>query len=296
MMVRATRWALSLAVVLPLIFLAGSESPVSVQAHQPQAPQSESEVLVLAAGAVNKAAEAINKAAEALSKAADAMKAMAEASRSSADIAALTQAIQQLHQRLEAIEETSEKTMKELDMFHQMAMNNLGQILQTVQKLEKSATAQPVPPGEQAAIPNPPEGYVALKLAWEYQDFPGEILAFEPPQGAKLWETASYEKGKEVPKGAAIKDGVVFLKPGEEKLVEFVYQNPMNHPVKFWVVPHVVDPMSLMPKTILKCLCTGQRYEVPTGGSWSRVISVHITKDVQPGTKLKATHVAVKEE
>ncbi len=292
-MMRATKWALSLAVVLSLLFLAGSESLVSLQAHQSQAPQSESEVLVLAAGAVNKAAEAINKAAEALSKAADAMKAMAEASRPSGE---LTEALNRLMERLTNIEETSEKTMKELDMFHQMAMNNLGQILQTVQKLEKTATAQPVPPTEQAAIPNPPEGYVALKLAWEYQHFPGEILAFEPPQDAKLWETASYEKGKEVLKGAPIKDGVVFVKPGEEKLVQFVYQNPTDKPIKFWVVPHVVDPMSHMPKTVLKCLCTGQRYEVPAGGSWSRVISLQVTKDVQPGTKLKATHVAVKEE
>ena len=137
---------------------------------------------------------------------------------------------------------------------------------------------------------------MALKLAWEYQDFQGEILAFEPPQGAKLLETASYEKGKEVPKGAAITDGVVFVKPGEEKLVQVVYQNPTDKPVKFWVVPHVVDPMSHMPKTILKCLCTGQRYEVPANGSWSRVIGVQVTKDVQPGTKLKATHVVVKEE
>jgi len=63
--------------------------------------------------------------------------------------------------------------------------------------------------------------------------------------------------------------------------------------MKFWVVPHILNPTETQAKVVFKCLCTGASYYVPAEGNWTRVVSVGVTPDVPPGSKLIATHEAV---
>lgn len=56
-----------------------------------------------------------------------------------------------------------------------------------------------------------------MKMLWDYQNFHGQIKHFEPaPETKQLWWMQSFERGQAIPHGAAMKDDVVFLKPGEE--------------------------------------------------------------------------------
>ena len=146
-----------------------------------------------------------------------------------------------------------------------------------------------------AALPDPPAGFATVKLAWDYKRVPGEFQVFQPPEGAKLWDSNSYEAGIAVKTGAPIKDGVLFVKPGDQVpvLVQVVWKNPADKAQAFFVVPHIIDPIKHQAAAQWPCLCTGQNYSVPPKGTFSRVIGIMVTPDVEPGSKLIGTHTAV---
>lgn len=145
----------------------------------------------------------------------------------------------------------------------------------------------------EAGLPAPPSGMVTVKLAWDYKRVPGEFLLFKPLPDAKQGETKAVGPGEDVRTGEAIKDGVLFLKPDEDRLVQVIWRNPQDKPQSFFAVPHIVSPPKHQADTPWMCLCTGQNYEVPAKGTFSRVFHVKVTRDVPPGTKLIGSHTVV---
>lgn len=145
-----------------------------------------------------------------------------------------------------------------------------------------------------AALPAPPAGKVTVKLAWTYRRMPGgEFQLFQPAPGLKLLDTTSYPAGVEVKTGAPIKDGTLFLGPGEHALVQVIWKNPSAKGKSFFVIPHIVTPSKLQSSTPWKCLCSGTIYVVPAHGTFSRVMDITMTKDAPAGAKLIGTHDVV---
>jgi len=176
-------------------------------------------------------------------------------------------------------------------------MDVLQRIENRLDALEKAVKALGAAAAESkaAALPQPPAGKVTLKGAWEYRDVHGKIETYEAPAGAKLWATTVYKAGEKIPLGAPVKDDVLFLEPGQQKLVLIVYRNPLKKEQKFYVIPHVADPSKHTADLDFKCACTGERYKVPAGGAWSRVIEYKLTPKVKPGEKIYTWMVAVGE-
>lgn len=148
-----------------------------------------------------------------------------------------------------------------------------------------------------AALPEPPMGKVTVKIAWEYgRNIPGEVQVYQPPPGAEgtVWFTMSYPPGTEPLTGDRISDGILVVDPRRPIVVQAVYRNPSDEDVIFWVTPHISDPYRLHNHVLAQCLCIGERYFVPAGGAWSRVISFQLDGRVRAGEKLVITHVLVR--
>ncbi len=83
-----------------------------------------------------------------------------------------------------------------------------------------------------ADIPEPPPGKVALRLSLAYtpEPLPGAGIEFyeASPEVDSLWAMESLPKGESLPVGARISDGVVFLAPGEERMVTIAFRNPTS--------------------------------------------------------------------
>jgi hypothetical protein len=181
--------------------------------------------------------------------------------------------------------------------------DDLHKILEALQRiegrleaLEKAVkTAGGAPESRAAALPDPPPGRATVKVGWEYRDFHGKIETYEAPPGAKLWATKIYKAGERVPIGPRVKDEVLFLEPGKPRLVVLVYRNPMPRPQTFYVIPHVADPATHTVDLDYKCACTGERYKVPPGATWARVIEYKVSPNVKPGEKIDTWMVAVGE-
>lgn len=139
-------------------------------------------------------------------------------------------------------------------------------------------------------VPEPPEGMVALRLSTAYapKRLPGEGLRFyEPdPEVNSLWAMESLEAGEEIPAGDLIEDGVLFLEPGENRMVTVVYRNVSPEAVGFVTLPHQASPNYLAYFTKLTCFCLSFVYEAPASGSWYRVIRVGINPDTPAGSKI----------
>lgn len=182
--------------------------------------------------------------------------------------------------------------------------NDLHKVLDALQRiegrldaLEKAIRAMgTVPESKATALPDPPPGRVTVKVGWEYRDFHGKIETYEAPVGAKLWETKIYKAGERVPLGPPVKDDLLFLEPGKPKLTVIVYRNPMEKPQTFYVIPHVADPATQTANLDYKCACTGERYKVPPGATWARVIEYKISPNVKAGEKIYTWMVAVGEQ
>jgi hypothetical protein len=136
-----------------------------------------------------------------------------------------------------------------------------------------------------ATIPEPPPGKVALRLSLAYtpEPLPGGALEFyEPSSDAdSLWAMES------LPKGEALHD-VVFLAPGEERMVTVAFRNPTAAEIGFMVMPHRESPVGLAPETWLTCFCMAHVYRAPAEGAWYRVLRIKVSPDMPPGSKVDA--------
>lgn len=146
------------------------------------------------------------------------------------------------------------------------------------------------------ALPDPPPGKVTIQLAWStsFGNLPAPITTYKPAEETNiLWAMDSVPAGEPVPKGEEIKDGIVFLEPGEQMLVAVVLENPTDQNVQFIMVPHQLDPAPFQGLTWFQCGCMSILYEAPPNGAWYRVMGIGISPDVKPGTKLIATHFII---
>lgn len=146
------------------------------------------------------------------------------------------------------------------------------------------------------ALPDPPAGKVTLQLAWSnaFGELPAPIKTYKPAEEANiLWAMDSVPAGQPVPKGEELTDGILFLEPGENVLVAVVLENPTDQNVQFIMVPHQVDPAPFQGLTWLQCGCMSILYEAPPNGAWYRVMGIGVAPEVEPGTKLIATHFIV---
>ena len=143
-----------------------------------------------------------------------------------------------------------------------------------------------------ADIPEPPPGKVALRLSVAYtpEPLPGAGIEFyeASPEVDSLWAMESLPKGESLPVGARISDGVVFLAPGEERMVTIAFRNPTSADVGFMAMPHRESPAGLAPQTWLTCFCMAFVYQAPAEGAWYRVVRVKVGPAMAPGSKVDA--------
>jgi hypothetical protein len=141
-------------------------------------------------------------------------------------------------------------------------------------------------------IPEPPAGKIALRLSTAYapNKLPGTGLEFRipDPEVDSLWAMESLEAGEEIPAGELLEGGVIFLEPGETRMVTVVYDNPSDEMVSFVALPHQDSPSYLAYFAKLTCFCLSFVYEAPKGGSWYRVIMVGTNPATPAGSKIDA--------
>ena len=146
-------------------------------------------------------------------------------------------------------------------------------------------------------IPDPPPGKAALRLSVTYLPVPlpgAGIEFYEPsPEASQVWTMQSLGEEQPVPVGRLIEDGVVFLSPGEARLVTVVYRNPTTSDVGFVVLPHRESPFGQAPNVWLTCLCMSHVYEAPAQGAWYRVIRVKVSPTMPPGAKVDALYTVL---
>jgi hypothetical protein len=167
------------------------------------------------------------------------------------------------------------------------------------------ATAQPKEPipyqvgtSRLQFLPSPPPGKVTMKLEFWWRNgyaLPAPIR-FHKPVGdqAKLWAMESLERGQTVAKGEEIRDGIIFVSPGEQRLVTLIFENPLDKAVAFHVVAPMYDPAGAVRRGVLRCLCAAFTFEVPAGGSWYRTIAVGVNRAERPGQKLIVMFPAIR--
>lgn len=85
----------------------------------------------------------------------------------------------------------------------------------------------------------------------------------------------------------------MFVAPGDEIHVEFVYENPTEEDVSFVALAWYVEPYTVKPFTYPTCLCLSIPYTAPAGGAWYRTIYYRLDPQIEPGTKMAITWTAV---
>jgi len=162
-----------------------------------------------------------------------------------------------------------------------------------IKKLEITVSPEAA---ELAAIPDPPPGHIAIKFTFSrFVRLEGVITSVhEVPEGVEHWTTTSYKAGEPVKiAGRELPGGVLFIKPGEEKLVTFVFRSTVPKDQHYYVVPHTFKPAEVLTGINLMCLCTGTVYHLPAYGAFARVIKVIVDPSVKPGIKVVAEHPVV---
>lgn len=139
-----------------------------------------------------------------------------------------------------------------------------------------------------------------LRVRWVLPEaFPATITLHRTVEGQPLWLMKSYPAG-EAPGvgrdvGAEIADGNMRVTLDEAERVVAVLRNPLDRPVRFWVAPHLPTPHSAEEALMIRCLCTGETYEVPARGTWTRVMELGIRRRDAVDT-LIVTHVVTEGE
>ena len=123
-----------------------------------------------------------------------------------------------------------------------------------------------------------PEGFPAVASLHH-------ALPDQPPA-----QTRSFGPGEEPPAGSEIVGGVLPVRFDEPQRVVLRLRNPLDRPVRFWAAPHLRTPHEGLDALMVLCLCTGETYEIPAHGSWTRVMEFGIRRRdaVSP---LRITHV-----
>jgi len=141
-------------------------------------------------------------------------------------------------------------------------------------------------------IPEPQSGKVALRFSIVYSPtpLPGEGLQFyeTTDEVNSLWAQESLEEGEELPIGNLLKGNLIFLKPGESRMLVVAYRNPTDKDIGFVSLPHQDSPNTIGHHAKLTCFCMSMVYHVPAKGSWYRVVRMGVSPDTPVGSKLDA--------
>ncbi len=93
--------------------------------------------------------------------------------------------------------------------------------------------------------------------------------------------------------GPEIADGVLRPKMGAVAKFLVVVTNPTDKPLRFWVTPHLPQPYSAERGLVIHCLCTGQQYEIPPNGAWTRVIEMGLIPEGGTRGPVVITHAFI---
>lgn len=140
-----------------------------------------------------------------------------------------------------------------------------------------------------------PDRGTELRVRWVLpQAFPATVTLHRALSDQPAWLMKTYPAGEApVPgrdMGDVIADGNLRVTLDEAQRVVVVLRNPLDQPVRFWVAPHLPTPHSAEPALMIRCLCTGETYEVPARGTWMRVLELGIRRREAVDT-LIVTHV-----
>jgi hypothetical protein len=137
-------------------------------------------------------------------------------------------------------------------------------------------------------------GTAVLHFEWRAGDgFLGEVSFHEAFPDQPQAETLTYREGEEPRIGAEIPGGVLRPEVGAVKRFLVVVRNPTDKPLRFWVTPHLPLPYSAVRGLIMHCLCTGQQYEIPPHGVWTRVIEAGLNPEAETLGPVVITHAFI---
>ena len=138
-------------------------------------------------------------------------------------------------------------------------------------------------------LPAPPAGKVTVQLLATAVNaaIPGEFkFYFAAPEVSEVFTTVSAPKGKTVPKGQELKNGVAFVEPGKFYTLQVVYQNPTDREIEFLVNAPQIDPVVALPFARAVCWCAAIPFSAPPGGTFYRTIRVGVASNTPVGAKV----------
>ena len=141
---------------------------------------------------------------------------------------------------------------------------------------------------------NESAGTAELRFEWRAgEGFSGEVSLHEAFPDQPQAETVSYRDGESPRMGAEIPDRIIHAEIGATTKFLIVVRNPTDAPLRFWVTPHLPLPYSAERGLIMHCLCTGQQYEVPPRGTWTRVIETGLNPEAGTRGPVVITHAFI---
>lgn len=118
-----------------------------------------------------------------------------------------------------------------------------------------------------------------LRVEWVLpREFPARVSMHRVASGGEPPVMRTYERGVEPVLGDAIADGVLHVDLDRAETVLVAVRNPLDRPVRFWVAPHLPVPHAAESALMIRCLCTGETYEVPAGGTWVRAVQLGVRR------------------
>ncbi|MDA1241311.1 MAG: hypothetical protein O2798_10800, partial [Chloroflexi bacterium] len=154
-----------------------------------------------------------------------------------------------------------------------------------------AACGSPEPSGDaDSRVGGPAE----IRVRWHVDGTVAATVAIhEPPPGQALYEVRTYLAGDTPEAGPLIEDATLRTDFGEPRRFIAVLRNESDEPLRFWVTPHLPAPHLAADGLLMFCLCTGETYEVPGGGTWTRVMEFGVTRRSGLQGPLTLTHVIV---
>jgi len=135
---------------------------------------------------------------------------------------------------------------------------------------------------------------VEMHVRWElHGEIPATITIHEPPADQRLYEVHTYLPDESPDVGEEIPAGILRGRHSEPERFIALIQNHGEAPLRFWVAPHLPVPHVTDQGLMMFCLCTGEVYEVPAGGSWTRVMEFGVTRRAGLEGPVILTHVIV---
>ncbi len=127
------------------------------------------------------------------------------------------------------------------------------------------------------------------------KDFPAEASVHRLAAGQSPTELASYGASSPPALGPAVVGGTLRVEFDRPEVVVVAVRNRSERALRFWSAPHLPSPHHAEPALMIRCLCTGETYEVPPGGTWVRAIEVGIRRR-DAVDQLLVTHVITEGE